>query len=312
MAKKKTNLGLLAGLGAAAVVVGAGAFWLIRDAQQAAKSDAEAAAYIPKAPTGALVLVREGVTEARFIVRDEISREGDSVKATILVVGKSSTGLEGKSALIVQRKTLDCARQRIFDGKTGLFDHDGKLLSQKVLYSGKRGRLIDTEEVEAGLLCAPPAALKGRVFEGFRAAQREIQTMPQEYETSAAAQAAAPAALAWMCNAAARGRWRPEAPRDCDRAVQLNPAAADVRLDRAFLNLILGKRGPALADFDQVIAKDASNARALFARSLIMALQGDGAASKRDRAKALAIDPTVPAWIQATYGIRIGAEYRKP
>ncbi len=260
--------------------------------------------------TGGLVLVREGVTEARFIVRDEVARDGKTVNATVLVVGKSPTGLEAKSAMIVQRKTLDCERQRIFDGKVGLFDYDGKLTSQKVLYSGKRGRLIETEEVEADLLCAPAAALKGRTFAGFRAAQREIQTMPQGYETSAPAQAADPAALAWMCNAAARGRWRPEAPRDCDRAVQLNPAAADVRLDRAFLSLILGKRGAALADFEHVIAHDASNARALFARGLIMALQGDKAASKRDRAQALALDPGVPAWIQATYGMRVGAEYR--
>ncbi len=310
MAKKKLNVGLLVGLGVGAAIIGGGAFWLSQDAKRAAKSDAEAAAYIPKAPTGALVLVREGVTEARFVVRDEVSRDGKTVHATVLVIGKSPTGLEGKSAMIAQRKTLDCERQRIFDGKIGLFDHDGKLTSQKVLFSGKRGRLIETEEVEAAMLCGAPAALKGRTFKGFRAAQREIQTMPQGYEASPAAQAADPAALAWMCNAAARGRWRSEAPRDCDRAVQLNPAADDVRLDRAFLSLILGKRAAALADFEHVIANDASNARALFARSLIMALQNNEAASKRDRAQALALDPTVPAWILATYGIRIGAEHR--
>ena len=313
MAKKtRPNIGLPIGLGIGAIAIVAGGAWLWRDAQNAAKADAAIAAYTPRAPEGRLLLVREGVTEARLLVLDELKPTPTGAEATVVLIGKSPTGLEAKSAMIIQRKTFDCGRQRVFDGKVGLFDHDGRLTSTKTLYSGRRGRLIDTEEVEAGMICAGAAALKGRTYQGFRAAQREMQSMPQGYAEIADRRPEDGAAWAWVCNAAARGTWRDQSPQDCDRAVRLNSDTASVRLDRAFLNLIIGKQAAAMSDFEAVVAKEPDNARALFARGLILALRGDQAASRRDRAKALALDPNVPSWIQATYGLRVGAEYRTP
>jgi len=300
---------LFVGLGVAAVAVAGGAFWLQKDAAGASRKQAQVAADVPVAPKGRLQLLRKGVAESRYLALDEVRRTDAGVEVRVLVIGRSVTGLEGGTALMSQRKTIDCARRRVFDGVIGFFDVDGRLVSSKTLHSGRLGRLPESDEVETGVICDGAKPDTGQVFPGFRAAQREAQALPDGYEKVAAARPEDPDAWAWLCTAGARGRWRDTTASDCDRAVKLNPASAAIRLDRAFLSLTTGKQAVAQADFASVLGQEPGNAAALFGRGLLSALRGDQAASRRDRGKALDLDPLIPVWIQSTYGVRIGPEY---
>ena len=63
--------------------------------------------------------------------------------------------------------------------------------------------------------------------------------------------------------------------------MKLNPKSSSVRMERAFLNLKIGKRPQAESDFTAAIALDPKNPGALFGRGLLLALKGDKAASAK-------------------------------
>ena len=301
---------LLVGLGVAALALAGGGFWLQRDAAEGARKPAEVAADVPAMPNGRVQLLRRSLSDARYLALDEVRRTDAGVQVRVLVIGRSVTSLEGRSAMMSQGKTIDCARHRVLDKAAGYFDADGNLVSSRILYAGRIGRPADSEEAEVGVICDGAKPDTGQVFAGFRAAQREAQALPDGYEKVAAARPQDPDAWAWLCTAGARGRWRDHTQGDCDRAVKLNPASTALRLDRAFLGMMAGRRSVARADFEAVLAQDPANAAALFGRGLLSALAGDKAASRIDRGKALDIDPLIPNWIQTTYGLRIGQEYK--
>lgn len=293
---------------AALAVAGVGA-WMARDMAASKAQAAADAADVPALPQGRLQLLRTNVGDTRYLAVDEVRRNGEQVEATVLVIGKSATQLEG-AAMIRERKRIDCASRRVFDGKTGYFDADGKLINARLAGSNRRGRPVDSDEVEAAVLCDKQAA--GKTFADFRAAQRPYQMPPDDYEKVAQAKPQDPHGWAWLCAAGARGRWRDTTASDCDRAISLAPKSAEVRLDRAFLNLAVGQTAAAERDFKAVLELDPNNAGAMFARGLMLAMKGDAAGSRALRAKALAIDPKIPDWITTTYGFRISPEYLKP
>lgn len=268
------------------------------------------AADVPALPRGALQLLRTNVGDTRYLAVDEVRRDGGQVEATVLVIGKSAAQLDG-AAMVRQRNRIDCTAKRVFDGKTGYFDADGKLINTKVVASGRRGRPVDSDEVEAAVLCDGQAAA-GKTFADYRAAQRPYQMPPEDYEKVVQARPQDAHGWAWLCAAGARGRWRDTTSSDCDRAIAMMPKAPEVRLDRAFLNLAVGQNAAAEADFKAVLELDPNNAGALFARGLMQAMKGDAAGSRALRAKALAIDPKIPDWIISTYGFRISPEYLTP
>jgi Tfp pilus assembly protein PilF len=288
---------------------GAGVLWMRHDAEAAKQAEAKAAADAPAMPKGRLQMLRLEIKAARYLALDEARRTPQGVDLKVLVIGRSAAALEGGAAMMTEHKTVDCKSGRLFDGATGYFDRDGKLIRAKVLAADRIGRVPTSDEVEAAAACAAKPST-ARTYDSFRAAQREVVMAPDDYETVAAARPDDPDVFAWLCASGARGRWRDTTPRDCDRAVALSPKSSWVRMERGFLNLKIGKRPQAEADFRQAAALDPRNAPAMFAHGLILALRGDQAGSKRDRGQALDIDPKVVEWIETNYGFFVDNAYR--
>lgn len=295
----------------AAIVLAGVGFWLYRDNVAATQEAAQAALQKPTLPTGKLVLLQGGLAQSRFLSLDDIDRGKDVIHATVLVVGATATGLEGGAAMISQRKGYDCARRHVFDGQAGYFDAYGKVMTTKTFSTGRHGRIAESDDMEVPAIC-DKAVPKSQTFDGYTAAQREVQQVPDDYETWAAAHPQDPEVWARLCAAGAKGRWRNTTPGDCDRAVKLNPTSAAVGLDRAFLNLMIGKQAITQAGLATVLKHEPDNARALFGQGLILAMRGDKAGSKTVRGRALGLDPTAPAWIEHRYGLQISDEYERP
>jgi len=298
-------------LGLGAVVAAGLGVWILGDVGRA-KNEAEAAASdLPTLPNGRLQFVISNSTEGVWLALDEVRRTGGQVTATVLKVGRAATSIEGGGAMVSQVATVDCAAGRIFDGKVGAYDVDGKLVSAGTGYSGKRGRLVEAADYQVSVLCKGET---GRVVTGFRAAQRQSQALPEGFAARAEANPKDADGWAWLCAAAARGHWRKDAPRDCDRALELRPDDTDTRLDRAFLFFKIGRRSETAADFARVLAADPKNATAIYGRSLLTGIARGGtagvAASKADRCAAMALDSQVPGWVARTYQIQMSQEFR--
>lgn len=293
------------------MVLAFGAWFILGDAEKASQADKAAAAQPPTLPEGPLKLVKAGMTESRFLDLKSLKPAADGgLEATILVVGRASTGLEGGTALMSKRAVLDCAGQRMFEGQIGYFDVSGTLKTATNAFSGKRGRPFEPGDYETAMAC-DAAKKKERVVDGYRAAQREVQTPPEGYAKAVEARPDDAHGWAWLCASAARGTWRPQSPTDCERALTLRPKDAALRVDRGFLNLITGKRAAADSDFKQVMAQTPENAGAVFGHSLVLAMAGDKAGSRVARIRALDLDPDVPEWIEKTFRFFITAEYRE-
>lgn len=294
------------GLGAA-VLIG-GALWISREHQ--APAPLQAALAVPPLPAGRLEFLSASVSEVRLLATDEIRTSGSSHAVTVLIVGKSPTAIAKRYAMLARRETVDCSQGRIFNEMAGEYDAKGALLNHE-LQSGPAGRPVEASDAEVARLCSEKPQPPRRTVIGYHAAQREVQSPPDDLYASATASPKDADLWAWVCASGARGHWRPSMPSDCDHAVSLQPKSTATILDRGFLKLLLGKRPAAGADFAKALAIEPNNALALFGRSLVSAMSGDMAASKRDRMAALAMDPTVPDWIEATYRFQISDAYRK-
>ena len=295
----------------ALALVGLG-LWVMSGVSRQAADDKAAAAIVPKLPNGRLQEVHASATEVRYLALDEVRRPtAGPVAVTLLRVGRKSDGLDDKMAMIVRYETIDCAARTLSEGRIGGFDPKGDLKIVTNGFSGKHGRPAAREDGEVDAVCGPAPA-KGRTVAGARAAQRETQTLPDAIEALAEASPKDADAWAWLCAAGARGRWRTETPRDCDHAVSLRPDDAATRLDRGFLALMTGRRLAADADFRKVAATEPDNAAALFGHALVLAMNGDEAASRPARTRALTLDPDLPAWLERTYRFLISPKYRKP
>lgn len=311
MARKPNRTPLIAFGMVSVLVLAAGGAWIAADVGRKASEDKAVAGAVPVLPAGRLQLVSASMGEVRYLALDEIRRGPDgAVGATVLLVGPTATSLEGKVPLVVRHETIDCAGQRLFEGRIGIFDIHGKLTAATNGYSGKLGRPATPQDGEVAVACAANPT-PGHVVLGARAAQRETQAMPDEVVTRAEADPKNADAWAWLCAAGARGRWRKQTPQDCAHALDLRPTDTAVRLDRGFLFLALGRRGPADADFQKVIAEEPANMTALYGYALILALNGNEAASRPARAKALAADPELPRRLELAYRFLISNPYRK-
>lgn len=284
--------------------------WIVGDVNRA-ETEAEAAANDPPTlPDGRLQFIASNSTEATYLALDGLQRAGGQVTATVLKMGRTTTSIEGGGAMKSEVSTVDCAAGRIFDGKVGAYDIDGKLVSASTGYASKRGRVVEASDYHVDAVCK---ALPGRVVQGFRAAQRESQARPDDLPARAEANPNDPHGWAWLCAVAARGHWRPQAPDDCRRALELRPDDAAGRLDRAFLLLKIGRRSESAADFARILKADPQNAAALYGRSLLAGIGGGlsgVAAGKTDRCAAIAIDKGIANWVASTYQIPMSQEFR--
>lgn len=308
--KSRTNTPLVFG-GLAVVLLGAAGAWIALSPKAA--QPVVVTATPPAIPAGRLQLLRTGVAESRLLAVDQIKPEGGLARVTVLVMSKSARGLENQAAVRTEDKVLDCADGRVFDDKIGFFDFDKVLLKTERLAAGKRGRVAGADELEMGPACGKPLAEALPAFKDFDAAQRELQSPPDDYETLAASKRPNdPHAAAWLCGAGARGRWRNTTAADCERAATLNPDDTALQVDRAFFLLMGGKQQQADQALKNVLARDPNVAPAQFGRGLIAALRGDMAVSKAFRDKGFALDPDVPNGIERRYNLRIDDRFRKP
>jgi len=289
----------------AAVVVG-GSWWAIQSGALTGGAQVKPVA-APALPSGSLQYAGGNLTQAHYLAGD-VKRTGKVAEATVLEVGKSADGIAHQYAMVAKRETLDCQTHAISGELAGEYDAKGTLKNTEYL-TGAIGRPIESTDFEAGLVCDGKAGPAWRAAADWRAAQRATQTPPDDLAAAAEASPKDAAAWAWLCHGAP-WHWRPQSFKDCDHAVSLQPELAAVRIDRGFVNLATGHNAPALADFRQVLAKDADNAAALFGKGLAEALSGDKAGSKRDRERALDLDPSLPDWIEATYRFQISDPYR--
>lgn len=308
MARRKSNFAPVAVFAGLVLALGAGgAWWALRgDASGVAGPPAAAP---PALPTGKLLQLEGHVADVRYLAPDQTAKNGTSVQATVLIVGRSPKAVSDRYAFLVKRETIDCAARRIRDELAGEYDGVGKLVNTEIL-SSSLGRPAASDDAEVAVACAgaPPGGL--RVAMGYKAAQRDVQSPPDNLIALADAAPKDPDLAAWVCAAGARGRWNPSLPKQCDHAVALNPTSAAVVVDRGFLKLVLGKAAPADADFQKAAALDPQSAGGLFGHSLVMSMRGELEGGRKVRDRALDIDPKVADWIEQTYRFQITDKYR--
>jgi hypothetical protein len=311
MARRNTGrMGLIIFGVAGALLLALGGWFIVADANKAAEAERAAAASPPTLPQGRFKLVKAGMTEARYLALDTLKPGADGgLEAVILVVGRTATSLEGGTALMIKREVIDCAGQRLFEGQIGYFDVDGALKAATTAYAGKRGRPFEPGDTETAIAC-DPAKQTGRIVNGWREAQRELQTPPEGYAKALESRPQDADGWAWLCASAARRNWRAQSPADCERALALRPADRALRVDRGFLNLTIGRNAAADADFRRAMSEAPEDAGALFGHSLVLAMKGDKAGSRAVRIKALDIDPDVPEWIERSFRFFITPEFR--
>lgn len=288
---------------------GAG-WWLLKGGGSEAAAPSAATA-VPALPEAALQFAGANVTEAHYLDAASVKRSGTLAQANVLVVGRTATAIAHQYAMVAKHETLDCAGHTISGEMAGEFDAAGKVKNNEIL-TGSVGRATESSDFEAALVCEDKPAIAWRAATGWRAAQREVQTPPDDIAATAEADPKDAEAWASLCRAGARGHWRPKAPRDCDHAVKLRPDDDATRLNRAYLNLAIGHNPAAQSDFRAVLAKTPDHPAALFGQSLIEAMAKNLAASKRDRDRALALDPKLPDWVTLNFRILISAPYSTP
>ena len=306
--KKPNRTPLLVFAGLAVLALVGGATWIMGGVGRARKEAEAAAKIVPTLPNGRLQLVSSTMQEALYVSLDDLKRAPDgAVSATVLRIGRTQTSIEGGGAMVSRRESVDCAAQRIFEGRVGHFDVDGKLTLATNGYAGERGRPVEASDYEIPALCD---GKKGRVVQGFRTAQREVQTFPEGLTAHAEAHPDDADAWAWLCAAGVRNRWRAQTPDDCAHALKLRPDDHATRVDRAFILLKIGRKAESDAEFARVLAADPQNATALFGRSLSHVLARNEAAAKKDRGAAMDIEEDVPNWVARTYDLPISQHYR--
>lgn len=304
MARRGANrTGLYVFLAVAALAAVGGGLWLAGEQARARREAQAAARDVPVLPAGQLQVVGSSTSETRLVALDGLRRSPDGVTLTVLRIGRSAGALEGKVAMIATRETVDCAGRRVFEGRIGAFDADGRLVSATNGYSAKQGRPAEAADGELALACG--SAAKGRVFAGLNAAQRALQAMPDGYDQRADAAPDDPRLWAWLCATEARGHWRKQAPQDCERAIRLNPGDASVVAERGFIALQAGRNAAAEADFSKALALDPQDEAARLGHAAILLLRGDRAGSRKLAGEVLAVDPEALMWLQHDYRVSI-------
>ena len=183
---KRTAPFVFVGLGAA--VAAALALWITGDVNRASREAEAAARNVPILPAGPLQFVMSNSNEATYLALDSVRRDEDLVTATVLKVGRTTTSIEGGGALVSTTAAIDCDANRIFDGKVGAFDVDGRLVSASAGFSGKHGRVVEPSDYQVAALCKGE---KGRVVPDLQTAQRESQALPDAVLARAEADAKA-------------------------------------------------------------------------------------------------------------------------
>jgi hypothetical protein len=306
MAKRKGPPTTAIAIGVVAAVGVAGAVWMM---SQGSSTKVDVSAPPPGLPEGRLRAIRVGLDESQLLAVDDLKRNGDLVDAVILTVGKEPTKVQGSYAFMTRRERIDCKARTIQDITGARYDAAGAPKTTEQLSGGYGQREATRADIEVAVACGETRDTP-MLYTGWKMAQRELQQPAGDLGALVKADPQDAAAFAWLCSMAARGWWRKEGFADCDSAVKLAPGDVVVQVNRGFLQLKTGHRDEASKDFKAIIARDPTNAPALFGQSLILAFNKDLAGSKALRVKALAADPDIAKWIETRYRFLIGDDYR--
>lgn len=153
--------------------------------------------------------------------------------------------------------------------------------------------------VISSFLPGPPAEL----------ANHPMETSRERIASYADSRPNDPGAWAELCAATARSFWRDQSLADCDHAVSLQPESTRTLLDRAFLNLKVGRPIVTIADATNVLSREPKSAGALFARSLARAVKEELEAGRKDWCEALAISPNIRWDTEHAYNFKVAGAY---
>ncbi len=182
-------------------------------------------------------------------------------------------------------------------------DNFDALLSRAALYAEAGNGRAAVADMDRALAVRPgnPTALYNRGYARF--VERKYEAAIADY--SAAIEAAPEFGMAYTnrcLNAALAGRDKTAALADCDQAIRLIPARADVRETRGFVDLSYGDNEAALADYDAALKSDANRPLALYGRGIARVRLGDTDAGTADKQAARALYPNVDREF-APYGV---------
>jgi hypothetical protein len=300
--KRQSNFGVIAVFAVVFLAaIGGAAWWIQRDLKPEAGGKSDAMAGTPRSlPDGPLTLVSRNVSETRLLSMETLRRTTGGAEATVILLGNSPTAIDQRYAIEAKRELVDCKGRRIADERAAYFDREGKPVGAAYLISDD-GRDADSSDTEITVICGRPAS--PRTVQGWRAVQREVQTPPDDLPKRADADRKDAVAWAWLCASEARGRWRRQAPADCDHAVALLPHDTALTRDQAFVKLVIGQRAAAVTGLHKVLAADPTDAVALYGLAIAAAQSGDKAGSKALRVRAVGLDPRINGRVYDTYQI---------
>jgi tetratricopeptide (TPR) repeat protein len=182
-------------------------------------------------------------------------------------------------------------------------DNFDALLSRAALYAEAGNGAAAVADTNRALAVRPgnPAALYNRGYARF--VERKYEAAIADY--SAAIDSAPDFGMAYTnrcLNAALAGKDKVRTLADCDHAIRLIPARADVRETRGFVGLKYGDNQAALADYEAALKTDANRPLSLYGRGIARLRTGDTEAGNADKEAARALYPNVGREF-APYGV---------
>jgi tetratricopeptide (TPR) repeat protein len=169
-------------------------------------------------------------------------------------------------------------------------DNFDALLSRSALYSESGDGKSAIADMDRALAVRPgnPMALYNRGFANY--VERHYDAAIADYSAAIAAAPDFGMAYTNRClNEALAGKDKPATLRDCDEALRLIPARADVRETRGFVHLAYGDNDDAVADYDAVLKGDPNRPLALYGRGIARTRLGDADAGGADKQTARAL-----------------------
>ena len=182
-------------------------------------------------------------------------------------------------------------------------DNFDALLSRAALYAESGNGPAAVADMNRALVVRPgnPTALYNRGYARF--VERKYDMAIADY--SAAIEAAPDFGMAYTnrcLNAALAGKDKASTLADCDQAIRLIPARAEVRETRGFVDLTYGDNEAALADYDAALKTDANRPLSLYGRGIARVRRGDTDAGNADKQAARALYPNIGREF-APYGV---------
>jgi tetratricopeptide (TPR) repeat protein len=202
------------------------------------------------------------------------------------------------------RKGVTDAALRDYEKALSIYPDDfDALLSRAALYSESGDGASAVADMNHALAVRPgnASALYNRGYAYF--VERKYDAAIRDYTAAIDATPDFGMAYTNRClNAALAGRDKTSTLADCDAAIRLLPARADVRETRGFVDLKYGDNETAIADYDAALKTDPNRPLALYGRGIAHQRKGDTQAGTADKQAARALYTNIDREF-APYGV---------